>query len=101
MRVGEKEKEEMRLLKDRILNEMKHFIEKPYSHPDSLKLNIVLQLQRLENGNVIQAKAEEDKIMVDNICIGSLNNISFANRNKVFRQISDAIFAELIDNVEK
>ncbi len=91
LRVGEEEKEEMRLLKDRILNEMKHFIEKPYSHPDSLKLNIVLQLQRLENGNVIQAKAEEDKIMVDSICIGSLNNISFANRNKVFRQISDTI----------
>lgn len=72
---------ELTKFKQWVDRELEYFTIPPYTHIDTLRYSIMMQLAHLSNNNDLRAEIKGSDLMLGNIRIGSLNNISFSGNN--------------------
>ena len=83
---GEEESTELKEFKHRLFNEMGHYWCN-YNNEDSLQLHFVMQLQLVENNRMDDLKVEDGLVMLDNLQIAQMSNLSFVEGNDAYQQM--------------
>lgn len=81
--ISEKDIESTELInfKKWVDEELEYFTIPPYTHIDTLRYSIMMQLAHLSNNNELKAEIKGSDLMLGNLRIGNLNHISFSGNN--------------------
>lgn len=96
---GEQEEQSLKEFKAKLLQDIRHYWNK-YSSSDSLQLQFVLQLLKVENSHWGDLKIENGQVRFGEMEIAQMGNLPFAAANKDYQRMSQRM-QEIPTLVEK
>lgn len=96
---GEQEEPSLKEFKSKLLEDIHHYWNK-YSNSDSLQLQFVMQLLKLENARWDELKVENGNVLLGNMEIAKMDNLQFATVNPDYRRMNERL-TELSVLIEK
>lgn len=96
---GEQESFELKEFKKHLFNELGHYWCK-YNNQESLQLHFVMQLLLFDNNRMDDLKVEDGWVLLDNMQIAQMSNLSFVEGNNAYQQMLSEL-ACLPQKIEK